>query len=87
MKMLCLTLAILTCSGCTLFSKDLDKAAKGAGQLVTFYCNNVTEPTIREQFRVAVNEHARPHSVSVACVYGGEPLIVAPSGEVAPLSR
>lgn len=63
-------------SGCSLFGKELDRAAEGAGKLVTFYCTNVTDPTIREQFRAAVNAHATPHSVSVTCAQGGEPLIV-----------
>lgn len=74
-----ITFAVLClASGCSLLSSDLDRAAKGAGDLVTFYCENVTVPDIRENFRAAVNAHASPHSVVVTCANGGEPLIASP---------
>lgn len=75
-----ITIGVLLCAtGCGLLGgKELDRAAEGAGKLVTFYCENVTIPEIREQFRAAVNQHAAPHSVSVQCVQGGQPLIVTP---------
>ena len=73
-------------SGCALFGAELDKAAEGAGKLVTFYCENITSEEIRTQFRAAVNQHAAPHSVSVACAQGGTPLIVNPdNGTAAPV--
>lgn len=70
------TLAILCLAteGCALFSRELDQAAAGAGRLVTFYCQNITDPSIREQLRAAVNAKAAPHSVSVTCAQGGDPL-------------
>lgn len=55
-------------SGCALLSDNLDKAAKGAGKVVTYYCENITIPEIREEVRAAVNEHAAPHSVAIECV-------------------
>jgi len=72
-------LGVLPCAGgCALFADELNTAAEGAGKLVRFYCENVTESSIREQFRAAVNAHAAPHSVSVTCAQGGTPLIVQP---------
>lgn len=71
-------IASVCASGCTLFAGELDKAADGAGRLVRFYCENVTVPEIREEFRLAVNAHAQPHSVSVQCAQGGVPLVVTP---------
>lgn len=76
LKLCAIVGGLVLLSGCSLFGKELDRAAEGAGKMVTFYCDNVTDPAIREQFRTAVNEHARPHSVTVNCVSGGEPLIV-----------
>lgn len=75
------TLAVLclATSGCSLFGTELDRAAKGAGDLVTFYCTNIPSPEIREQFRAAVNAHAAPHSVMVTCASGGAPLISTPA--------
>ena len=64
----CLALALL--NGCALFGSELDEAAKGAGKLVTFYCKNVTDDTLREEFRATVNRHAAPHSVAVTCASG-----------------
>lgn len=84
-----LTYAVLllaTSSGCSLLTNQLDDAAKGAGKLVTFYCENVTVPEIREEFRAAVNSHAAPHSVSVACAQGGPVLRTAPAAPVQPES-
>lgn len=69
---------LLLTSGCALLGNEMNQAAKGAGKLVTYYCENVTDPTLREQFRAAVNQHAAPHSVRVSCVQGGEPLDVSP---------
>ncbi len=66
---------LLLASGCTLLSPQLDKAAEGAGKLVTFYCQNITDSALREQFRAAVNAKAAPHSVAVTCANGGPPLV------------
>lgn len=71
-------LLLVTLSGCSLFGEPLEKAAEGAGKLVTFYCENVTDDTVRAQFREAVNVEAAPHSVTVSCAQGGESLIVNP---------
>lgn len=84
--------AAMFASGCGLLSSSLERAAKGAGKVVTYYCENVTIPEIREQVRAAVNQHAAPHSVAVECADGGEVLrsgegetITAPQpGEAAP---
>lgn len=70
--------AMMLTTGCTLFGSQLDKAAEGAGKLVTFYCENVTVPEIRDEFRAAVNQHSAPHAVSVQCAQGGAPLVVTP---------
>lgn len=83
MRKLCLCLCISTLSvalsGCALFGSELNKAAEGAGKLVTFYCDNVSSADVREQFRVAVNEHAAPNSVIVTCANSAAPpLIVNP---------
>lgn len=75
------TVLLLATSGCALFSDELDRAAEGAGKLVTFYCENVKDDSIREQFRTAVNAHAAPHSVTVECAQGGPRLIVSPESE------
>lgn len=64
-------------SACALLGGKLDRAAEGAGDLVTFYCANITDPTVREQFRAAVNTHAAPNTVSVTCFAGGPPLDTA----------
>lgn len=72
---LCVSCAL---SGCTLFGSQLDTAAKGGGELVKFYCQNVTVPEIREELRTAVNKYAAPHSVAVTCAQGGVPLVVSP---------
>jgi hypothetical protein len=49
---------------------QIDKAAEGAGKLVTFYCDNVTSQEIREEFRDKVNEKAAPNSVAITCANG-----------------
>ena len=54
-------------SGCSLLSENLDKAAKSAGKVVTYYCENITIPEIREEVRAAVNKHAAPHAVAIKC--------------------
>lgn len=77
-KFLAMFLTLATLSGCALFSKELDKAAEGAGRLVTFYCENVTDGAARAQFREAVNAKASPHSVAVTCANGTPPLISSP---------
>lgn len=77
LQRLVILIASVCASGCTLFAGELDKAADGAGRLVKFYCENVTVPEIREEFRLAVN--AQPHSVSVQCAQGGVPLVITPS--------
>lgn len=82
LKLWLMSLAFATLSGCAFFSKELDKAAEGAGKLVTFYCENVTDDAARTQFRDAVNAKAAPHSVSVACVDGRPPLLVGPDSAV-----
>lgn len=63
--------ALSSVSGCALLSDQLDTAAKGAGKLVTYYCENVTLPEAREEIRAAVNTHAQPHSIAVECAEGG----------------
>lgn len=79
-------LALAWLSGCALLGGELDKAANGAGKLVTFYCENVTDPTVREEFRAAVNAKASPHSVSVTCANGGPPLVSNPDSAPPPVA-
>lgn len=70
-----LILAVVTVaalgSGCSLLGDNLDKVAKGAGEAVTFYCENVTLPEVREEMRAAVNRHAAPNSLTIECAAGG----------------
>lgn len=73
------TILLLATEGCSLLAPQLDKAAEGAGKLVTFYCTNITDASIREQFRAAVNARAAPNSVAVTCAQGGPPLTVGPA--------
>ena len=54
---ICIGVLLTSLSGCALFGSELDKAAEGAGKLVTFYCDNIPNEAVREQFRAAVNEH------------------------------
>lgn len=61
-------------TGCSILGDQLDKAAKGAGKLVSFYCENVTIPEVRDELRAAVNAHAAPNSVQVTCANGGPTL-------------
>ncbi len=70
MKVLLILPLILLATGCEVLSPQIDKAAKGAGKLVTFYCDNVTSTEIREEFRAKVNAAAAPNSVAVTCVNG-----------------
>ncbi len=74
MKLLLVILSALVLPACSLLSPQIDKAAKAAGKAVTFYCENVTVPQIREEFRVKVNEHAAPNSIQVDCASGGPAL-------------
>lgn len=71
MKKLLIVCMILSLSGCAVFSKQIDQAAKAAGKAVTFYCENVTSQEIRESFRAKVNAVATPNSVTVTCASGG----------------
>jgi hypothetical protein len=79
-----LTVAVLAlsvlASGCSLLGDNLDKVAKGAGEAVTFYCENVTLPEVREELRAAVNRHAAPNSLTIECAAGGPVLNSADSG-------
>lgn len=65
---------VIGVSGCSILGDPLEKAAEGGGKLVTFYCNNVTIPEVREKIRERVNAHAAPNSVAVTCVNGGPAL-------------
>lgn len=69
-----LGLAAALLSGCQLLAPQLDQAADAAGKLVKFYCDNVTSPEVRQQFREAVNAKAAPHAVNVTCANGGPSL-------------
>lgn len=72
-------------SGCGLLSGTLERGAKGAGKAVTYYCENVTIPEIREEVRAAVNKYAAPHKVEVTCSNGGPTLdSTAPANPAAP---
>lgn len=73
-RLLILPLVVLTLPACSLLAPQIDKAAKAAGKAVTFYCENVTVPEIREEFRAKVNEYAAPNSVQVDCANGGPAL-------------
>lgn len=73
MKILAVSVICLL-SGCSILSPQIDKAAKGAGKLVTFYCDNVTIPEIRAELRDKVNAAAAPNSVEVKCANGGPTL-------------
>jgi hypothetical protein len=53
-------------SGCALFPKESEQAAKAAAKLVTSYCENTT-PDIRASMRDAVNAKAAPHGIVVHC--------------------
>jgi hypothetical protein len=70
-KLLLMPPALLIMTGCQILSPQIDKAAKAAGKMVTFYCDNVTVPEIREEFRAKVNAAASPNSVQVQCASGG----------------
>lgn len=64
-------------SGCSIFSENADKVAKAGGRLVTFYCDNITVPEIREEIRAKVNAYAAPNAVAVTCANGGPALNTA----------
>lgn len=66
--------ALTSLNGCALLSGNLERAAKGAGKVVTYYCENITVPEIRDEVRAAVNKYAAPHSVAITCVDGGPTL-------------
>lgn len=74
MKSILVLMTALTMSGCSLLAPQIDKAAQGAGKLVTFYCDNVTIPEVREELRAKVNAAAAPNSVAVTCASGGPTL-------------
>lgn len=65
------TIFILSClialGGCSIFAKQIDKAASSAGKLVKSYCENTTEGD-RLITREKVNGAAAPHSVTVTCI-------------------
>lgn len=75
----CVGILCATVSGCALFGSELDKAAEAAGKLVTFYCDNIPNDAVREQFRTTVNVHAAPNAVNVTCANGSVPLAVPSS--------
>lgn len=77
-RILPVALALTFAAGCSLLSENLDKAAKGAGKVVTYYCENITIPEIREEVRAAVNKHAAPHAVAIECSEGGPVLRTDP---------
>jgi hypothetical protein len=79
-RALALVCALGFASGCSLLSENLDRAAKGVGKVVTYYCENVTVPEIREEVRAAVNKHSAPHSVAVTCADGGPTLNSSEAG-------
>lgn len=60
---------------CSVFAPQADKLAQAGGKLVTFYCNNVSDSSIRQQIRDAVNKYASPNSIRVDCANGGAPLV------------
>jgi hypothetical protein len=62
---------VVLATGCGVLAPQIDKAAKGAGKLVTFYCDNVTLPEVRDELRAKVNEYAAPNSIAVTCASGG----------------
>ncbi|MGE0294721.1 MAG: hypothetical protein AB7P97_20410 [Hyphomonadaceae bacterium] len=69
-----IAVALTFASGCSLLSDNLDRAAKGVGKVVVYYCENITVPEIREEVRAAVNKHSAPHTVAVTCADGGPTL-------------
>jgi len=71
MKALLVLPLLLLATGCQVLAPQIDKAAAGAGKLVTFYCDNITVPEIRDEFRAKVNAAAAPNSVQVTCANGG----------------
>ena len=84
--------ALTSATGCGLLSSNLERAAKGVGKVVTYYCENITVPEIREEVRVAVNRHSAPHSVAVGCADGGPALhsemdVNKPLGAGEPVTR
>lgn len=76
-SVLAVVFALPFVGGCSLLSDQVERAAKGAGKVVTYYCENVTVPEIREEVRAKVNKHAAPHSVAVTCADGGPTLDTA----------
>lgn len=68
-------LALTALSGCTILGDASEKAAKGAGQLVKGYCENITVPEIREKIRERVNFYAAPNAVMVQCAVAGPALV------------
>lgn len=81
-SVLTLALAATFASGCSLLSDNLDKAAKGAGKVVSEYCANITVEEVRAEVAAAINKHAAPNSVTITCADGGP--VLKTSGEVTP---
>ena len=74
-----MTAICLLTTGCALLQPELEKAAKGAGQIVNFYCDNIADESIRERLRTAVNTYAAPNSIMVSCANSNGPnLVVSP---------
>lgn len=69
--------ALVSLSGCTLFGENVEDVGKAAGEVVTFYCENVNIPEVREQIRATVNKYAAPNSVAVTCV-NAAPAVTTP---------
>jgi hypothetical protein len=67
-------MGLASLTGCQVLAPQIDKAAKAAGKAVTFYCENVTVPEIRAEFRAKVNAAAAPNAIEVTCASGGPSL-------------
>lgn len=54
-------------TGCALLGESAEDVGKAAGDVVHFYCDNVSIPEVRDEIRGYVNRYATPHSVAINC--------------------
>lgn len=68
-KIIVIIITAISLSGCSLIADNVDKAAKGVGRGVTWYCDNA-DADLRDEFARLVNESAAPNSINVTCANG-----------------
>lgn len=67
MKSIVICTAFAFLSGCSVLAPQIDKSTRAAGKAVTFYCDNITSPDVRAEFRSKVNAAAKPNKIEVTC--------------------